>query len=339
MGSLNSTGLARLNAATLSLHAAEKANDLPSALLQALSILVPGDIHSVSFIGFQGTPFSHVINPPGGIPATVEDALFRTLRENPSYGRRQKAGTVSDFISRTQWHRTAHYAEGFRKIGQEDGLGLDLQLDGGVTLGLNASRSTSNFSKAERLSLNMLAPHIQLVSRKLVAQSHGPAGWALLNLEKMRLRDPLAPTVRLLFNRWFGTFGPGNALPADLKNWLRAISLLNSPRERGPVFIPKPFRRHGPKGTLELLFSPSSVRSGDPFLLIREMESQAKMNNRLTAREREILLLLVQELSNAEIAERIGTRPGTVKRHLENLYAKMGVRNRYQAVTAAKGYI
>lgn len=52
----------------------------------------------------------------------------------------------------------------------------------------------------------------------------------------------------------------------------------------------------------------------------------------LTPRERELLELLVQGLTNSEIARSVGVSPNTVKFHLRNLYDKLGVRNRAEAV-------
>lgn len=52
----------------------------------------------------------------------------------------------------------------------------------------------------------------------------------------------------------------------------------------------------------------------------------------LSAREAEILGLLAERLSNKEIAETLGISPLTVKRHTINLYAKLGVNSRRQAV-------
>ena len=47
-----------------------------------------------------------------------------------------------------------------------------------------------------------------------------------------------------------------------------------------------------------------------------------------TARQREITALVVDGLSNKEIARRLKISEGTVKVHLHNIYERYGVRNR-----------
>jgi DNA-binding CsgD family transcriptional regulator len=55
----------------------------------------------------------------------------------------------------------------------------------------------------------------------------------------------------------------------------------------------------------------------------------------LTPRQREILALLA-ELSNKQVARRLGISPSTLRNHLGRMYRRLGVTDRTAAVVLAK---
>ena len=64
-------------------------------------------------------------------------------------------------------------------------------------------------------------------------------------------------------------------------------------------------------------------------------ETEQKLLDTLTPREREILVLLTDGLSNQEIASTLVISEKTVKKHLNNVFAKLDVTNRAQAAIYA----
>jgi two-component system response regulator NreC len=69
-------------------------------------------------------------------------------------------------------------------------------------------------------------------------------------------------------------------------------------------------------------------------------KNQARLNG-LTPRENEVLTLLADGASNAEIAEQLSISPKTVARHRENIMGKLNLHSRTELVKYAirKGII
>jgi LuxR family maltose regulon positive regulatory protein len=75
-----------------------------------------------------------------------------------------------------------------------------------------------------------------------------------------------------------------------------------------------------------------------PDAPIASSPKQPDLPELLTLREIEILELLAQRLTNREIAEQLVLSTGTVKQHLYNIYQKLNVKNRRQAIAVAKDF-
>jgi two-component system, NarL family, response regulator LiaR len=83
---------------------------------------------------------------------------------------------------------------------------------------------------------------------------------------------------------------------------------------------------HGRRATL----SPAAAQS-----LVETANQPPAPGLDLTVREREVLALMVEGMSNMQIAERLVVSPSTIKSHVSNILSKLGVDSRTEAVAVA----
>jgi pimeloyl-ACP methyl ester carboxylesterase/DNA-binding CsgD family transcriptional regulator len=91
----------------------------------------------------------------------------------------------------------------------------------------------------------------------------------------------------------------------------------------------------GSTPTLFIEDQPTDLRLVTEFVTGGPATRPAAKGTALTAREREVLLLLPSGDSNSEIARRLGIAVHTVERHLASVYRKIGARGRAEAVVFA----
>ncbi len=147
------------------------------------------------------------------------------------------------------------------------------------------------------------------------------------------------PLARELLQRHFPA-EPGGLLPAPVRDWLARQS------NRAPEHLGEPPRFQHEQGASRLSFAlhPSGLEAlheGDECLLVMREHSDAALieamglNFRLTAREAEVLYWVVKGKINRDIGDILGASPATVKKHLERIFAKLGVETRTSAAAMA----
>jgi len=154
-----------------------------------------------------------------------------------------------------------------------------------------------------------------LALRALALQAQGQSAQAMTTLERaLTLAEPEG------YLRIFVDEGePMRSLISDFRLWIERQS-------------------HGKDqkliGYADRLLAASAQPVSRPPSKISHLKST--LVEPLSERELEVLHLIAEGFSNAEIAEKLVIAQGTVKRHINNIYGKLGVQSRTQAVARSR---
>jgi DNA-binding response OmpR family regulator/DNA-binding CsgD family transcriptional regulator len=149
------------------------------------------------------------------------------------------------------------------------------------------------------------------------------------------------PLARDLLRNYCGTEAP--VTPPAVLQWLRrhlgeALDQREPPRltlENGPRRLT--FRLHQRVGDQD---GEGAEEGGDWLIVMQETSDASVLSSLagafgLTAREAEVLYWVVKGKINRDIGDILGASPATVKKHLERIYAKLGVETRTAAAAMA----
>ncbi len=99
-----------------------------------------------------------------------------------------------------------------------------------------------------------------------------------------------------------------------------------------PAYVQRLLQAFAAESPLGQVEPPTAMREAQPGA----DPANAGLVEPLSERELEVLRLVVEGLSNQQIAQRLTIAPGTVKRHLHNIFGKLGVSTRPQAIVLAR---
>ncbi len=147
----------------------------------------------------------------------------------------------------------------------------------------------------------------------------------------------IAQRAEQLLSQYFLSHAP-DSLPELLQHWFKQqISRLKFNGNVSSSCLPLHIQQAGRQLNIRLIPEPI----GEQYLLLLEEQELQRFSISslellgLTKREAEVLFWIAKDKSNAGIAKAIGCSEGTVRKHLEHLYEKLGVQTRTAAVMVA----
>ena len=339
-------GDAELGAVLAVLNDVAQCADLASfrhTVLRRLRELIPSDVAGYNEVRVADGQALVVLEPEDHWDHTRVDDFARFMHEHPVIRAHQSgevgAAAISDFLSAADFHRLALYREVFGPLGVEDQLAFTLDVSDGTVTGIALNRSTRGFSDREKALLDAMTPNLAYARRAAIARerARGDLTAAVDSVAGMEMGvvnvdgDGRAVSwslhVQELIGHHFGvSVGDDGELPAELRRWVRdgagqPLTTARDGRELNIRFVPT---RTGTGGVL-LFHEPRGAS-------VEALEARG-----LSRREAEVLGCVVDGLSNDEIGQRLDISPRTVQKHLERVFAKLGVHNRTAAVATVLG--
>lgn len=226
---------------------------------------------------------------------------------------------LSDFQTRRELHRTRFYDVVLRHYGFEHELEVDIPSPPSHWKTFIFDRAERAFSERDRLVLDLLQPHLGRLWQ--AARTRRELAAALVGLDQAEAHESRG--VILL-----GARGEVEYASEPARRLLREFA----PDETLVEWLETGCRR------------PLVHRLGDRRLIVERVGDALLLEEPppdvgVTPREREVLIWVARGKTNAEIARLLWLAPSTVSKHLENIYAKLGVKTRTAAVARYLGPI
>jgi DNA-binding CsgD family transcriptional regulator len=347
MGQLDRGQLRRSLDALAQLAEVRRLDEFPARAATLLRELIACDISSYTAVDPVSGRAQIAADPAETLFAGGEELFARFALQNPLVEHYTRTGDgsalcISDFITRNRLHRTELYQYVYRPIEVEYQMAITLPSPSGrfassrEIVGLTLSRTRHDFSAAERGLLDLMRPHLGAALERLhevaLLSALGDGGddgdaWAVL----IDGQGTVALASRVAASDLGLT--PGEPLPHELRVWaLEARAALRSNGTRGAARTGTVVLR----GRELLAQLRLAAHGGLDSLRLRSAGGQPTAAELralgLTQRQGEVLALVLRGESSPRIATLLELSPRTVEKHLEAVYARLGVGGRSQAI-------
>ncbi len=336
--------------------------------LEALTIvnqLVPSEIPSFFSTNLQTHRVSSVFQSDfPGLPPAIENVMKEYFGEHPIVQNIPRtlngAYKISDFISQAELHQLEGLYQqylGLFDIEEQMTFFLpDTSSPGSVydsqphtdLLGFSLLRSRPNFTERDRLVLNLLRPHLAQACANLQHYQKNQQDLSqlqqLLNCLCLIVLDAefqvqsIAPQATSWLTTYFTRSTSLRRLPDHLCAWIKhQVANRTNDSDLPQAFPPLRIQRADRELTIRLVIQQKCGR----YLLLLEEQLLSLAPSLtllgLSQRETELLDWLIQGKDTDAIAQEMGISKATVRKHLENLYRKLGVTSRSEAIAHALG--
>ncbi len=278
------------------------------------------------------------------VPDGASEILAELAPEHPLIRHAAETGDgsarrISDFWSQEEFHASSLYRLVYQPMGIEYQMSITLPAPKPVVVGLALSRADEDFSERDCTVLNLARPHLAQAWRNAREQERLRGLVDAANDAVMQegagmvvLWDPpeeLTPGALVTLYRFFGRPSPVSPLPARVERWVSAQRDRFELGERLDVMRPLTAELGVRRCTLRYL----PPQGGHPGAIVVGPQGSRPSGRSfealgLSPREAEIVRWVTVGESNAAIADRLHVSSGTVKKHLDNVYAKLGISGR-----------
>ena len=346
MKDLSSNDLRTLVSAIEDLHADFDLPTLPERALSAASKVIAADSIAFTGIRYNGEYAGIGWENSGTISPEDIEIFAQYMHENPLFAayiveRRSEALKITDLIAPKKFQRTAIYNEFYRRVGVRNQLVAPLSVSGDLLITCSINTSREDFTNRDKALLTLIAPHLINAIRNAFAYERlssaletEACGVVAISAKGKPLF--ISEFARRLFEKYFaGEKRAADRLPETLAAWLKQKTLPGKTDEF--ALPPEPLKIENKKGVLTVrLMDNRAIR--ERTLLIEEkrfasMEMFDKFS--LTRREAEIMFWITQGKTDDVIGTLLSISPRTVHKHVENIYAKLGVETRTSAMLRA----